>query len=332
MADDAISIAMTTFNGQRHIVEQLASLAAQTGKPFELVICDDGSTDATYGMLQSFARHAPFQVRLFQNEQRLGYRLNFMRAASLCQGSLVAFCDQNDIWHEDKVRTLVAHFATSADLTVSHDFEVFFDDERAGIASYFQYLQQSGLRRAHNIKGCSLAFRQELIAKFGWPDPRSKVSHDVWVCLIAALIERRGYLSNALLRYRIHANNTSGLVRGGDNPVAWFLRRLPLPPFTSRDERDVMLGFLIPDLLPDHQYQYVHEFLSSTRCDLSSRQREYALVGLERNRAIRQLITSESYRRPIARIGRALSLFLQMAYRNGGGAQGLAVDILGRRV
>ena len=119
---------MTTFNGARYLGEQLNSLSCQTVKPLELVVCDDGSTDETVAILQSFSALAPFTVRMFQNAERLGYKQNFIKAASLCTGSLIAFCDQDDIWNDDKLYVVSKYFSQSDDLLVAHDYCVFFDD------------------------------------------------------------------------------------------------------------------------------------------------------------------------------------------------------------
>jgi glycosyltransferase involved in cell wall biosynthesis len=295
------------------------------------VVCDDGSTDSTPDVLHSFARQAPFPVRVIRNEENLGYRLNFIQAASLCRGSVVSFCDQDDIWDRDKVGRLKEHFGHSDDLAVSHDFKVIFEDGRTTIPSYFRFLELSGFSPALCVKGCSLAFRRELIDRIGWPESQSNVSHDVWVCLGATLFERRGYLRDPLVTYRIHAANASGLLFGGEKPIARILRRFSLPPFTSRDERDLTLGFLIPDLLLDNQHAFVRGLITAKSTGLTASQRAYALAGLERNRTIRALITGNRYSHPLRRTLRALFLFLRLAYRNGDGAQGLLLDILGRR-
>ena len=93
-----IAIALTTFNGERFLSKQLESLSAQTHIPLELVVVDDGSTDKTLEILESFAIDARFPVRIYQNAVRIGYRKNFIRAANLCSGALICFCDQDDIW------------------------------------------------------------------------------------------------------------------------------------------------------------------------------------------------------------------------------------------
>src|SRR4051794_15860948 len=92
------SVAMCTYNGARFIGAQLASVAAQTRTPDELIVCDDRSTDETVAIVQKFADSAPFRVRLHVNEENLGSTKNFERAVSLCEGDLIALCDQDDVW------------------------------------------------------------------------------------------------------------------------------------------------------------------------------------------------------------------------------------------
>ncbi|TCS71940.1 LmbE family N-acetylglucosaminyl deacetylase [Sulfuritortus calidifontis] len=114
-----ISIAMATYNGAKYLQEQLDSLAAQTLLPCELVICDDGSTDATLEIAERFAVRAPFPVRIHRNEKNLGYADNFLKAASLCEGDWIAFCDQDDVWLPHKLETVSRRFNNDV-LLVAH--------------------------------------------------------------------------------------------------------------------------------------------------------------------------------------------------------------------
>src|SRR5581483_5816839 len=98
-----ISIAMATYNGGQFIREQLDSLSRQTFLPCELVVCDDGSTDHTLAIVETFAASAPFAVRIHRNKKRLGFGPNFLKAASLCDGEVIAFSDQDDVWLETKL-------------------------------------------------------------------------------------------------------------------------------------------------------------------------------------------------------------------------------------
>lgn len=110
-----ISIAMATYNGAAYLVEQLDSLAKQDLIPFELVISDDLSTDTTLEIVKEFKKTAPFPVVILENQERLGYVANFLRAVAHCQGDYISFCDQDDVWFAQKLalvsNTLVKHQA-----------------------------------------------------------------------------------------------------------------------------------------------------------------------------------------------------------------------------
>src|SRR5215510_13144854 len=98
-----ISIAMCTHNGAPYLAEQLNSILAQTRLPDEVVVCDDCSSDNSRAILESFASKAPFLVSLQFNEQRLGSTKNFEKTIELCQGDVIALCDQDDVWSIEKL-------------------------------------------------------------------------------------------------------------------------------------------------------------------------------------------------------------------------------------
>src|SRR5579872_6862490 len=98
-----ISVALTTYNGERYLESQLESLVTQQRPPYELIVGDDGSTDRTLEILQRFAARAPFAVQVTKNAERLGWQRNFAAVALRCAGDYVAFCDQDDVWRADKL-------------------------------------------------------------------------------------------------------------------------------------------------------------------------------------------------------------------------------------
>jgi glycosyltransferase involved in cell wall biosynthesis len=326
MSDSSISIAMATFNGARYLGEQLSSLSSQTVKPLELVVCDDESTDETAAILQSFSGLAPFTVRIFQNVERLGYKQNFMKAASLCKGPVIAFCDQDDIWNDDKLSVVNQHFRQSDDLLVAHDFCIFFEDGRPLIPSYFRNLALSGLLPVINLKGCSLTLRRELIELVHWPPRQSAWSHDMWVCLTALLLEKRSYIRQPLIRHRIHGNNSSGWLPGKAR-LHRLLRRLKLPPFTNSTDLDAFMAYYVwpKDLLA------YHDAVQQCLCAMTNDERQRALTSLAKRRAICDFVLSGAYLHPVLRTLGAIDLFVRRAYR-GDGMLGLAQDILGRRM
>ena len=99
-----VSVALATYNGAQYINAQLDSLASQTLLPAELIVSDDGSSDATLDIVRTFSLRAPFPVRIVDKKERLGFGDNFLFAVAQCQYDLIALCDQDDVWLPDKLR------------------------------------------------------------------------------------------------------------------------------------------------------------------------------------------------------------------------------------
>lgn len=96
---------MATYNGERYIRKQLDSILAQTEADFEVVICDDSSSDSTLRILAEYSAKDS-RVHVYENVKNLGYRENFNKAVSLCKGEYIAFSDQDDIWLPHHLQTL----------------------------------------------------------------------------------------------------------------------------------------------------------------------------------------------------------------------------------
>src|SRR5262249_5957954 len=72
----------------------------------ELVVCDDGSTDATLPFLEDYARRIGFPLHIQRNSHRLGPAQNFGQAISLAHGDVIVLSDQDDVWRPDKVQII----------------------------------------------------------------------------------------------------------------------------------------------------------------------------------------------------------------------------------
>jgi glycosyltransferase involved in cell wall biosynthesis len=221
----SFSVAMCTYNGARHVGEQLASFAAQTRPPFELVVCDDRSTDETVRAVREFAESAPFPVRLFVNERNLGSTKNFGRAIELCEGELIALSDQDDVWDGRKLERLGEEFERDAGVgLVFTDAEVVDESlrplgrglfEMVGFGGAQQRLVRGGralevLLPGWTVTGATLAFR----AKFKglvleMPEDLSMI-HDGWIALVVASVARVAFVAEPLIKYRQHAGQQLG--------------------------------------------------------------------------------------------------------------------------
>ena len=228
-----ISVAIATYNGEKYLPQQLESIAAQSLSPCEVVVCDDGSTDQTLQVIDSFARLARFPVRALRNEVRLNYRANFMKAARCCSGDLIAFCDQDDLWRADKLAVVAAAAADPDVLLVHHNARIFsaalgvigrlYDERRPSLVS-------GPLCRNpfHLPPGFTQVFRRRLLLLSElreatvdyWgpgpgPGPAPALAHDQWIYILASSRGKVAYLKDTLADYRQHEHNLYGPQTGG---------------------------------------------------------------------------------------------------------------------
>lgn len=228
-----VSIAMATYNGEQFLLEQLRSLADQELLPTELVICDDMSSDATVDIIETFARTAPFAVRLYRNEIRLRFSENFMKAIGLCRERYIAFCDQDDVWHPAKLARSIDSLQWSGALMCSHRVDL-IDGTGARIGASSNLSGDTMLRGStFSPWGVFLGFTctidRRLLALI---DPATRphdlieydkpMSHDRWFYFVAATFGTVSYIGAPLALYRQHDRNVFGRTR---NTILGRLRK-----------------------------------------------------------------------------------------------------------
>ena len=101
---------MCTFNGERFLAQQLNSILAQSHKNWSLLISDDGSTDATLDIVNSYRKKfGDKRIKIISGPCQ-GYAKNFLYALRQVKGhyDYFAFCDHDDIWLKDKLKRSVS--------------------------------------------------------------------------------------------------------------------------------------------------------------------------------------------------------------------------------
>lgn len=209
---------MATLNGAAYVREQLDSLAAQTVPPLELLVADDGSTDATQEIVAAFGRTAPFPVVVTRNDTRLGYSDNFLALCAGARGRLIAFCDQDDVWDARKLERVVPWFGDPCVGLVLHRTEVVGPDLRP-LGWHWPPIGRTAVRRARGVDpwfpayGMAMVFRRSLldtVADRARPPSRNlmggPIAHDEWVYMLSGSLGRTVFLAEDLALYRQHGS------------------------------------------------------------------------------------------------------------------------------
>jgi glycosyltransferase involved in cell wall biosynthesis len=196
-------------------------------------VFDDASSDTTVELCEKFAADAPFPVRLTVNPAPLGAAQNRARAIAACSSTLIAPCDQDDVWHEDKLAHMEAALTGAGPTALAFCDGVVVDERRrplgVGLWESFGFDERRQRRVALNRW---LAFEELLgrnyaagpatlfcapLRDVALPVPDG-IRADFWFALVAAATSRVVGVPEPLLEYR----QSSGQQTGAG--VAWSQR------------------------------------------------------------------------------------------------------------
>lgn len=229
MTDPRVSVALCTYDGVHWLGPFLDGLLAQTLAPYELVVGDDGSSDDTLAVLESFAERAPFPVRVEVNGRRLGSTMNFGATFGRCAGDLVASADQDDVWAPTKLARL-AQVMDADDLALAFSDGTVIDDAGAPVdttlwagvgfdASAQRRFDRDPLGvlvRRSVVTGAAMVLRAEHLDRLlpfpaALDGPDSPMLQDRWAALVLASVARVGRVPEPLIAFRRHAGQQTGL-------------------------------------------------------------------------------------------------------------------------
>jgi glycosyltransferase involved in cell wall biosynthesis len=207
---------MAVYNEERFLVESVESVLAQSLGDFELIISDDGSTDATPTIARSLAEREPERIRVVRGELNQGKPFALNRALAIRRGELIAWLDGDDVMLPDKLARQVA--ALDADPLAAgccHDAEM-FDSDSGRVIGRFSTVANGGPLRSGGIEmwfdptykmlPSATMIRSSLCPASGF-DERLTFTND-WLFDIEVFRQGRCIaIDDTLVRYRRHADN-----------------------------------------------------------------------------------------------------------------------------
>ncbi|MBB3693785.1 glycosyltransferase family 2 protein [Sphingomonas sp. BK580] len=206
---------MATYNGARYLDEQLRSIVAQLGPDDEVIILDDGSSDRTVELLETYASFCP-AITVLRNVRNLGVLGTFELLLTACSKDIIFLSDQDDIWLDQRRERMIAALSSpgySAVLTnalILHESptnRTFFAPGRSPATNsmwrnFFK----------NNFIGCCMAFKRDVLT-LALPFPPTISMHDWWLGTCAVAIGKVAYISEPSLLYRRHDSNQSAAAR-----------------------------------------------------------------------------------------------------------------------
>ena len=207
-----ISIALTVYNGEKFLQNQIDSFLSQTLLPNEIIISDDCSSDKSMDILENYKSNNNVDIKVFRNDYNLGFTKNFQNAISKCNGDIIFLSDQDDVWYKNKIETVVRKYKENPNIfLIIHDADLVNENlEKTNLTA----LSQTKLGFSNTdvfIQGALTSFNKVLI-KYLVPFPQNLLGHDGYIHFIARNLGTRMVIKDKLQMIRRHSNNTSDWV------------------------------------------------------------------------------------------------------------------------
>lgn len=204
-----VSVLMLTYNQERYIDQAIRSvMLQQTDYPFELVIGDDASTDATGTICRAWQERYPQQIVLFDRKENLGLQQNFIQTYEQCRGEYVAICEGDDFWvSKHKLQRQVdfleshPHYSTCFHRVINY----YEENQSKSLSNGGQKTDTDivDLARSNYISNVSALFRRNLFGPL--PHWFAQVStYDYAMHLLNAQYGKIHYMKQPMAVYRQH--------------------------------------------------------------------------------------------------------------------------------
>jgi glycosyltransferase involved in cell wall biosynthesis len=214
----SISVVIPTYNGSRFIAETLESVFAQTLQPDEVLVIDDGSTDDSASIAESFAP----RVRVFRRtNQRQAAARNF--GAQQATSKWIAFIDHDDLWEPNKLERQMEELARHPDADLCYTAYMFLmqKGDTATIGRVCEVPPAKDIRKALfsgvTFLPSSVLIRRSMLLAVNGFDPKichGSEDYDMWLRLLHAGAKFAA-CREPLFQYRRHEGNAS-------MDMAWF--------------------------------------------------------------------------------------------------------------
>ncbi len=216
-----ISVCIATHNGGAYLSQQISSILSQILPDDEIVISDDGSTDDSIKIIESFrdkriklVHYRQLSINGNRHKNFIYATRNFENALRYAKGDFIFLCDQDDIWYPNKIKICVS-VLTKYDF-VKHDYTLIDKNGKILELNHYNYKYYNKLTVIKALKdlpfrGCCMAFRKSVIDSC-MPFPSKCFQHDSWIGINAILNRFKfKYINCPLIYHRVHDNNVSKL-------------------------------------------------------------------------------------------------------------------------
>lgn len=208
-----VSIIMPVFNAADYLVEAVESIRTQTYKNWELIAVDDASTDNSFNLLQRLAKKDK-RIKIYQNKKNLGVAATANIALAKTKGKYIARMDADDIAFADRLSKQVKYLCSNQDVVAVGGQCVLINAEGKKVGEKHFPTEFSDIKKmmfsSIPVQQPTIMINTSLLPKrFSWYDGNFTVAEEVELIFKFFNYGKVCNLKDKVLKYRIHARNTS---------------------------------------------------------------------------------------------------------------------------
>lgn len=281
-----IGCALTTYNSNAYLEQQLETLVNQL-RPFdEVILVDDASTNDTVQRLNQFIQdHHLNHWKVFRHEQNQGFIQTFQDALFHSNSDLIFLCDHDDLWYPEKTKVMMEQFVEDPKLQVlACSFDLVDEkgkliaDELMNNRANHNLIHRSvtpgklnpmfvqDILRYNFAPGCTLALKKEIAKEYLELIERQtytqlenqeensilSLPHDWAISILGAVHDGLYYLDQPLMGYRQHEHNTLGMTRRHD-----YTDRLKAAKLEAKQKQ--AMAYIMDQKGSDQQKEQTHQ-------------------------------------------------------------------------
>lgn len=221
-----IDILLSVYNGAKYLPEQLDSLFRQTYQDFRIIIRDDCSNDNSADIIKKYCDNYPQKIIVVPNGgENLGATNSFFELLKHSTSDLIMFCDQDDVWNNDKLEMVMDFYYekvetknspflihTAADvvdenLNLLEERTRQFNESKFGMEKSFKWQIFQ-----NDVTGCTVMINsamRKLVKDIDFLNHKV-IQHDWFLAQVAHIFNAKYFLPIRTIKYRQHANNVKG--------------------------------------------------------------------------------------------------------------------------
>lgn len=206
-----VSVIMPAYNSEKFIASAIDSVLAQTFRDFELIIIDDGSTDATKSIIESFVE-TERRIVFLQNKKNSGVSFTRNFGISQARGEWIAFLDSDDMWRNDKLEKQINLIRSCPDALLTYTASSFVDFSGrpySFILDAESELTYNKILKRNLLSCSSVIVRKDIISHIKMAGDKMHEDYAAWMLILREIRCAYG-INEPLLIYRLSAHSKSG--------------------------------------------------------------------------------------------------------------------------